>query len=308
MWQVRRGLNILHGATPETLKDLFATTSEVEKMDGMVQTLQSMLAVIEARKAVVEEREAARLAQAAVPAVQGSLSSFLRKPAHPVQVTSISDDATAEVEASAPNKGGRPRGKRLGTNKDLRDGATERRVSSRSSGSTSASPYVEPDLRRSNRIDHMDAEPNYPAPNMNDAAAKAARKKIKRAEKKEATLQQNRERQATAMKDEQLLYETLAKEVDNTLDDAALSRSDKALRGAIMGVLRFLASSDHHTTRGKAYHLAALYSNFSERTVRRHFERYWKTGELPASQQGRPAPLDTSASSRRSAILNSKVP
>ena len=53
MWQVRRGLNILHGATPETLKDLFATTSEVEKMDGMVQTLQSMLAVIEARKAVV---------------------------------------------------------------------------------------------------------------------------------------------------------------------------------------------------------------------------------------------------------------
>ena len=159
----------------------------------------------------------------------------------------------------------------------------------RSSGSTSASPYVELDLRRSNRIDHMDAEPNYPAPNMNDAAAKAARKKIKRAEKKEATLQQNRERQATAMKDEQLLYETLAKEVDNTLDDAALSRSDKALRGAIMGVLRFLASSDGPTTRGKAYQLAALYSNFSERTVRRHFERYWKTGELPASQQGRHA-------------------
>ena len=80
MWQVRRGLNILHGATPETLKDLFATTSEVEKMDGMVQTLQSMLAVIEARKTVVEQREAARLAEAAVPAVQGTLSSFLLKP------------------------------------------------------------------------------------------------------------------------------------------------------------------------------------------------------------------------------------
>ena len=197
MWQVRRGLNILHGATPETLKDLFATTSEVEKMDGMVQTLQSMLAVIEARKTVVEQREAARLAEAAVPAVQGTLSSFLLKPAHPIQVTSISEDATAEVEASAPKKGGRPIGKR--TNKDFRDGATERRVSSRSSGSTSASPYEELDLRRSNRIDHMDAEPNYPAPNMNDAAAKAARKEIKRAEKKEATLQQNRERQATAM-------------------------------------------------------------------------------------------------------------
>ena len=51
MWQVRRGLNILHGATPETLKDLFATTSEVEKMDGMVQTLQIMVGAIEARKA-----------------------------------------------------------------------------------------------------------------------------------------------------------------------------------------------------------------------------------------------------------------
>ena len=228
MWQpeVRRGLNILHGAPPETLKDLFATTSEVEKMDGMVQTLQSMLAVIEARKAVVEQREAARLAEAAFPAVQGTLSSFLLKPAHPIQVTSISEDATAEVEASAPKKGGRPKGKR--TNKDLRDGATEHRVSSRSSGSTSASPYEELDLRRSNRIDHMDAEPNYPAPNMDDAAA-------------------------------------------------------------IMGVLRFLASSDRPTTRGKAYQLAALYSNFSERTVRRHFQHYWKTGELPASQQGRHA-------------------
>ena len=78
MWQVRRGLNILHGATPETLKDLFATTSEVEKMDGMVQTLQSMLAVIEARKAVVEQREAARLAEAAVPAVQGTLKPTSR--------------------------------------------------------------------------------------------------------------------------------------------------------------------------------------------------------------------------------------
>ena len=43
MWQVRRGLNILHGATPETLKDLFATTSEVEKMDGMVQTLRQSM-------------------------------------------------------------------------------------------------------------------------------------------------------------------------------------------------------------------------------------------------------------------------
>ena len=101
MWQVRRGLNILHGATPETLKDLFAATSEVEKMDGMVQTLQSMLAVIEARKTVVEQREAARLAEAAVPAVQGTLSSFLLKPAHPIHVTSISEDARMQAAAMA---------------------------------------------------------------------------------------------------------------------------------------------------------------------------------------------------------------
>jgi hypothetical protein len=128
-------------------------------------------------------------------------------------------------------------------------------VSSRSSGSTSASSYVEPDLRKSVRIADMDVEPEQ-AGTYNDATTKAAREANRKKSKKEAKRNRDKEQQAIARKDEQLLYETLAKEVDNTLDDAALSRSDKALRGAIMGVLRFLASSDRPTTRAKAYELA----------------------------------------------------
>ena len=57
MWQVRRCLNILQRASKEEIEDLFSTSSEVQKMNGMVQTLQIMLGAIEARKAVVEERE-----------------------------------------------------------------------------------------------------------------------------------------------------------------------------------------------------------------------------------------------------------
>ena len=227
MWQVRRCLNILQRASKEEIEDLFSTSSEVQKMNGMVQTLQIMLGAIEARKAVVEERDAGRLAEAAAPAGQSNLTAFFQAPTPSVQVTSISEDEPIQVEEARPK---RRRGERGPTKKMLAEG-TERRLSSRLSGSTSAASYVELDLRRSDRIEQIDAEPNYPAPNMNDAAARAARKKMKRTEKKEATLQRNRERQATAMKDEQLLYETLAKEVDNTLDDAALSRSraDRAL-------------------------------------------------------------------------------
>ena len=267
---MRRGLNILHGASKQEIEDLFSTSSEVEKMNGMVQTLQIMVGAIEARKAVVAEREAARLAAAAAPAVQRNLTAFFQAPTPSVQVTSISEDEPTQVDVPAPKKRGRPKGKK--TCKELPDDATERRVSSRSSASTSASSYVESDLRRSVRIEEMDEEPCYPAVNVDDSATKAARAKMRRKAKAEARQQLDKARQATAMEDLQLLYETLAKEVDNTLDDAALSRSDKALRGAIMGVLRFLASSDRPTTRAKAYELAALYSNFSERTVRRHFQ------------------------------------
>ena len=54
MWQVRRCLNILQRASKEEIEDLFSTSSEVQKMNGMVQTLQIMLGAIEARKAVVD--------------------------------------------------------------------------------------------------------------------------------------------------------------------------------------------------------------------------------------------------------------
>ena len=73
MWQVRRCLNILQRASKEEIEDLFSTSSEVQKMNGMVQTLQIMLGAIEARKAVVEERDAGRLAEAAAPAGQSNL-------------------------------------------------------------------------------------------------------------------------------------------------------------------------------------------------------------------------------------------
>ena len=201
-------------------------------MDGMVQTLQIMVGAIEARKAVVAEREAARLAAAAAPAVQRNLTAFFQAPTPSVQVTSISEDEPTQVDVPAAKKRGRPKGTK--TCKELPDGATERRVSSRSSGSTSASSYVEPDLRKSVRIADMDVEPEQ-AGTYNDVTTKAAREANRKESKKEAKQNRDKEQQAIARKDEQLLYETLAKEVDNTLDDAALSRSDKALRGAIMG-------------------------------------------------------------------------
>ena len=120
-WQMRRSLKILDGAADETIDDLFSTMSEVEKMGRMEQTLLRMLSVIGARKTVVEEREAARLAEAAAPAGQSNISAFFQAPTPPVQVTSISEDAMAEVETPAPKKRGRPKGK--ATNKGLRDGA-----------------------------------------------------------------------------------------------------------------------------------------------------------------------------------------
>ncbi len=48
------------------------------------------------------------------------------------------------------------------------------------------------------------------ATNVNDAAPKAAREKARRKAKSEARQQLDKERQATAMEDLQLLYETLA--------------------------------------------------------------------------------------------------
>ena len=101
---MRRGLNILHGASKQEIEDLFSTSSEVEKMDGMVQTLQIMVGAIEARKAVVAEREAARLAAAAAPTVQSELSAFLPAPTPSVQVTSISQDESIQVEEAPPTK------------------------------------------------------------------------------------------------------------------------------------------------------------------------------------------------------------
>ena len=182
----------------------------------------------------------------------------------------------AEVETPAPKKRGRPKGKT--TNKELRDGETERRVSSRSSDSTRASPYVQDDLRRKSvRIEKMDVEPLYPAANANDAATRAAREKTKSKSKTEARRQLDKERQATAMEDEQLLYETLAKEVDNTLDDG---RSGVSM---------------------------------SARRPRRSLLRSWRSTTTSArttfgwTASSRPAPLGTSASSRRSAIRNCKA-
>ena len=139
MWQVRRCLNILQRASKEEIEDLFSTSSEVQKMNGMVQTLQIMLGAIEARKAVVEEREAARLAAAAAPAVQRNLTAFFQAPTPSVQVTSISEDEPIQVEEARPK---RRRGERGPTKKMLAEG-TERRLSSRSSGSTNAPSYVE---------------------------------------------------------------------------------------------------------------------------------------------------------------------
>ena len=93
----------------------------------MVQTLQIMLGAIEARKAVVEEREAARLAEAAAPAVQSTLSAYLQAPTPSAQVTSISEDEPIQVEEARPK---RRRGERGPTKKMLAEG-TERRLSSR---------------------------------------------------------------------------------------------------------------------------------------------------------------------------------
>ena len=157
---MRQGLNILNGASKEEIEDLFSTSSEVEKMDGMVQTLQIMLGAIEARKAVVEEREAARLADAAAPAVQSNLSAYLLAPTPSVQVTSISQDESIQVEEAPPKK--KKRGERGATKKTLAEG-TERRVSSRSSGSINAPSYVEEDRRHSARREKIDEEPCYPA-------------------------------------------------------------------------------------------------------------------------------------------------
>ena len=98
---MRRSLKILDGAADETIDDLFSTMSEVEKMGRMEQTLLRMLSVIGARKTVVKEREAARLAEAAAPAGQSNISEFFQAPTPPAQVTSMSEDATVEVEKPA---------------------------------------------------------------------------------------------------------------------------------------------------------------------------------------------------------------
>ncbi len=75
---------------------------------------------------------------------------------------------------AAPPK--RKRGERGATKKTLAEG-TERRVSSRSSGSTKAS-YIQDDLRRSVRKEKMDVEPEQ-AGAYDDDATKAAREKTR---------------------------------------------------------------------------------------------------------------------------------